>query len=103
MILLLVIYSNHIWVKTAALMLIGIGNGPMFPSFSFLTPENFGRENSLSAMGLQIAIANISMMLMPVLCGLMAQQFSMSIFPYFLTACFVLMALAYQKRPTTGS
>ncbi len=100
--LMLLIFSTHIWVTTAALMLIGIGNGPMFPSFSFLTPENFGRENSLSAMGIQIAVANISMMLMPVLCGFMAQQFSMNIFPYFLTACFVLMAIAYTKRPSVN-
>lgn len=97
--LLLLIFSPHIWITTAALMLIGIGNGPMFPSFSFLTSENFGRENSLSAMGLQIAVANVSLMLMPVLCGFMAQQFSMSIFPYFLLSCYVLMVLAYQKRP----
>ena len=98
--LMLLIFSPHIWITTAALMLIGIGNGPMFPSFSFLTPENFGRENSLSAMGIQIAVANISMMLMPVLCGLMTQQFSMNIFPYFLAGCFVLMVIAYRMRPS---
>ena len=98
--LLLLIFSTHIWITTAALMLIGIGNGPMFPSFSYLTPENFGRENSLSAMGLQIAIANVSLMLMPVLCGFMAQQFSMSIFPYFLAGCFLLMVVAFRMRPS---
>lgn len=97
--LLMLILSDQTWITTVALMLIGIGNGPMFPSFSYLTPENFGRVNSLSAMGIQIAVANVSLMLMPVLCGFLCQQFSMSIFPYFLLSCFVLMALAYQKRP----
>ena len=97
--LLLLIFSDRTWITTVALMLIGIGNGPMFPSFSYLTPENFGRENSLSAMGLQIAVANVSLMLMPVLCGFLCQQFSMSLFPYFLLSCYVLMALTYQKRP----
>ena len=97
--LLLLIFFDQIWITTVALMLIGIGNGPMFPSFSYLTPENFGRENSLSAMGIQIAVANVSLMLMPVLCGFLCQQFSMSLFPYFLLGCYVLMAFAYQKRP----
>ena len=97
--LLLLIFFDQIWITTVALMLIGISNGPMFPSFSYLTPENFGRENSLSAMGIQIAVANVSLMLMPVLCGFLCQQFSMSLFPYFLLGCYVLMVLAYQKRP----
>lgn len=97
--LLMLVLSNHIWITTVALMLIGIGNGPMFPSFSFLTPENFGRENSLSVMGVQIAVANISMMLMPVLCGFLAQQVSMNIFPYFLSMCFAIMVIAYRYRP----
>lgn len=97
--LLLLIFSHRTWITTVALMLIGIGNSPMFPSFSYLTPENFGRENSLSAMGIQIAVANVSLMLMPVLCGFLCQQFAMNLFPYFLLSCYVLMALAYQKRP----
>ena len=79
-------------------MLIGIGNGPMFPNFSYMTPENFGRENSMSVMGTQIAVANISLMLMPGLCGVIAQCFSMSIFPYFLTGCFILMIMAFRMR-----
>lgn len=98
--LLMLIFSNHIWITTIALMLIGIGNGPMFPSFSFLTPENFGRENSLSVMGIQIAVANISLMLMPVLCGFLAQQLSINIFPYFLCICFIMMVISYCYRPT---
>lgn len=97
--LLLLIFSDRTWITTVALMLIGIGNGPMFPSFSYLTPENFGRENSLSAMGIQIAVANVSLMLMPVLCGFLCQQFSMNLFPYFLSACYVMMVLAYKRRP----
>lgn len=97
--LLMLVLSDQVWITTVALMLIGVGNGPMFPSFSFLTPENFGRENSLSVMGVQIAVANISMMLMPVLCGFLAQQVSMNIFPYFLSMCFAIMVIAYRYRP----
>lgn len=96
--LLLLVTSSDLTVTTIALMLIGVGNGPMFPNLSYMTPENFGRENSMSVMGTQIAVSNISLMLMPVLCGIIAQFFSMNIFPYFLSACFVVMIAAYRLR-----
>lgn len=97
--LVLLISTKDALLTTIALMLIGIGNGPMFPNFCYLTPENFGEENSTSVMGIQIAVANISLMLMPVLCGLFTQWLSMSIFPYFLLICYAGMAIAmYVKR-----
>ena len=97
--LVLLISTKDALLTTIALMLIGIGNGPMFPNFCYLTPENFGEENSTSVMGIQIAVANISLMLMPVLCGLLTQWLSMSIFPYFLLICYAGMAIAmYAKR-----
>ena len=92
--LVLLISTKDVLLTTLALMLIGIGNGPMFPNFCYLTPENFGEENSTSVMGIQIAVANISMMLMPVCCGLLTQWLSMSIFPYFLLACYIGMVIA---------
>ncbi|MCQ2228066.1 MAG: MFS transporter [Bacteroidales bacterium] len=97
--LVLLISTKDALLTTIALMLIGIGNGPMFPNFCYLTPEIFGEENSTSVMGIQIAVANISMMLMPVLCGLFTQWLSMSIFPYFLLIFYAGMAIAmYAKR-----
>ena len=92
--LVLLISTKDVLLTTLALMLIGIGNGPMFPNFCYLTPENFGEENSTSVMGIQIAVANISMMLMPVCCGLLTQWLSMNIFPYFLLACYIGMVIA---------
>lgn len=96
--LLLLLFTKDATLITVAMMLIGIGNGPMFPNFSYMTPENFGRESSMSVMGTQIAVANISLMLMPVLCGVIAQYFSMSIFPYFLSICFIVMIAAFELR-----
>ena len=97
--LLLLLFTKDTALITVAMMLIGMGNGPMFPNFSYMTPENFGRENSMSVMGVQIAVANISLMIMPALCGLIAQYLSMNIFPYFLSVCFLVMIAAHRLRP----
>ena len=83
-----------IWTTIIAaigLFLIGFGNGPMFPNFNYLTPENFGEENSVAIIGVQMAFASISMMTMPVLCGLVGQFVGMWIFPIYLLLFFVLM------------
>lgn len=56
-------------VPGIALFLIGLGNGPLFPNFSYLTPENFGEALSPAIMG-------------------------MGIFPIYLMAFFVIMVMA---------
>lgn len=92
--LVLLLFSHDILLTTIALLLIGMGNGPMFPNLCSLTPKIFGEHHSASVMGTQIAVANISMMLMPVCCGLLAQWLGMCIFPYFLLVCYAGMMAA---------
>lgn len=74
-----------------ALFLVGLGNGPLFPNFSYLTPENFGEENSPAVIGTQLAVSSIAIMTMPVLCSVLGQFLGMGIFPVFLLIFFVLM------------
>lgn len=78
--------------STAALFLIGLGNGPVFPNLTYLTPQNFGREISQSVMGTQMAAANTGILMMPPVFGLLGQAFGMGLFPYFLLAMFLIMA-----------
>lgn len=78
-------------VITAALFLVGFGNGPMFPNFAYLTPINFGEDISQSVIGAQIAASNVGIMIVPAFCGLLGQWFGMRIFPIFLTALFAFM------------
>lgn len=75
----------------AALFLIGLGNGPIFPNLVHLTPRNFGAEISQSVMGTQMAAASTGIMLMPPIFGLLVQGLGVGLFPYFLTAMFLLM------------
>lgn len=81
-------------VAGASLFLIGLGNGPVFPNLLHLTPRNFGEAKSQSIMGTQMAASYIGIMFMPPLFGLLAQRFSVTLFPYFLLALFVAMIAA---------
>ena len=73
------------------MFLIGLGNGPLFPNFNYLTPENFGSDISQSVIGIQMASAYIGIMLAPALCGLLGQTFGMVIFPFYLILFYVVM------------
>lgn len=76
-----------------ALFFVGLGNGPLFPNFNYLTPENFGEELSPSVIGTQMAVASIAIMTTPVLCSVLGQALGMRIFPGYLLLFFVLMVL----------
>ena len=75
-------------VSSAGLLCIGLGIGPIFPNLIHLTPRNFGKENSQSVMGTQMAASYIGIMLMPPLFGLLAQGIGVALFPYFLLVMF---------------
>ena len=37
----------------------------MFPNLNFLTPEQFGEENSAALIGAQMAVANVAIVITP--------------------------------------
>ena len=76
-----------------ALFMVGLGNGPLFPNFSYLTPENFGEELSPAIIGTQMAVSSVAIMTMPVLCSILGQYLGMWIFPIYLLVFFVLMMI----------
>ena len=92
--LLLIFVPNNI-VTIAALMLIGLGNGPMFPNFKYLTPENFGESRSPAIIGTQMAVSSFAIITGPILCGLIGQVLGMRSFPFFLTVFYVLMLVVF--------
>ena len=81
-------------VAAAGLFLVGLGNGPMFPNFNYLTPENFGEENSQSIIGVQMAFSYMGIMLAPALCGLLGQTFGMGVFPPYIAVFYLVMVAA---------
>lgn len=90
-------------VITVALLLVGLGNGPMFPNFTYLTPINFGEDISQSVIGVQIAASNLGIMVMPAVCGLLGQWFGMEVFPIYLAALFVFMVIGFGSIQRTMS
>ncbi len=78
----------------AALFLVGLGNGPIFPNLTHLTPEIVGRELSGAAIGSQMAAAYVGIMVFPPLFGILAQNVTPDIFPYYLSLFFAVMLAA---------
>lgn len=81
-------------MAVAALFLTALGNSPMFPNFTYLTPMCFGKEKSASIMGTQFAVSNIAYMVMPVVCSLLGQVLGMWIFPWFILLAFIVLLAA---------
>lgn len=77
---------------TLGLFLIGLGNGPVFPNMTHLTPILYKKETSQSIIGIEMAFSNLSILLTPVLFGFISSVISVDFFPIFLTIMFVLMA-----------
>jgi len=76
-----------------ALFLIGMGNSPLFPNFTYLAPRNFGADISQSVIGTPMAASNTGFMVAPVVCGLLGQVFGIDIFPIYLAVLYVCLAL----------
>ena len=75
------------------LFLLGMGNSPLFPNFTYLTPQNFGADISQSVIGSQMAASNTGFLAAPLLCGLLGQIFGMGIFPVYLAVLFLCLTL----------
>lgn len=78
-------------ISAAGLFMVGLGNGPMFPNFNYLTPQNFGADISQSVMGTQMAMSYIGIMLAPAVCGVLGQFINMGIFPVYLLVFYIAM------------
>ena len=79
----------------AAMVVIGMGCAPVYPSMIHDTPCLFGQQRSQSLIGLQMASAYVGSALMPPLFGLLGQNLSFGLYPFFLLA---LLALAVAAR-----
>ncbi len=78
------------------LIVIGIGNAPIYPCIMHSTPDNFGRSNSQSLVGKQMAIAYFGNTLMPPLFGVLAQATTLKLYPIYLLFFGVIMVVSYE-------
>ena len=89
--LIMLVIANNSYIAIAALFLIGLGNGPMFPNLNFLTPEQFGEDLSAALIGAQMAVANVSIVITPLLFRFLGQALGMGVFAYFLLFFYVFL------------
>ena len=75
--------------SAVGLFLVGFGNGPLYPNFSYLTPINFGEENAEAVMGTEQVCAYIGCTVVPAIFGILGQMFGLWLFPVFLLVFFV--------------
>ena len=78
------------------LIVIGVGDAPIYPCVIHSTPDNFGRENSQSLVGKQMAMAYFGNTLMPPLFGVLAQHIDIALYPFYLALLGVVMTVCYE-------
>lgn len=88
---IMLLIPGSVTVSAISLFLIGLGNGPLFPNYNYMTPENFGKEISQSVISVQMAFAYAGIMIGPLMCGLLGQTIGMVVFPFYLIAFYVAM------------
>lgn len=81
-------------IKAVALFAIGFGNGPTFPNLTYITPINFGKEQSQSIIGSQMGMCNLGILLAPPVFGFLAQSIGTSIFPYYVIVLYLIMLIS---------
>ncbi|MBR5245801.1 MAG: MFS transporter [Clostridia bacterium] len=91
--ILLTLSKNPV-ICTAGLFMIGLGNGPVFPNMTHLTPIHMGRDIAQSFIGLQGAISYVSILLSPIVFGLLAEKLTTDIFSFFQIIEFSFTAIA---------
>lgn len=64
------------------LVITGVGCAPVYPSIIHSTPSNFGKENSQSVIGIQMAFAYIGTTLMPPFFGVIADNVGLFMYPF---------------------
>ncbi len=85
----------------AGLLIIGLGNAPIYPAIIHSTPSNFGQENSQSIIGIQMASAYLGSTLVPPLFGFLSRYLSLRIFPAYLLIFGLMMLVASEKLNRT--
>ncbi len=94
LIAIILTFASNPSISGIGLFLIGLGNGPIFPNMTHLTPIHMGRDISQSFIGLQGAISYMSILLSPITFGLLAQYISTDVFSIFQIIAFVITAVS---------
>jgi fucose permease len=79
------------------IIMIGLGCAPIYPCIIHSTPERFGKERSQAIVGVQMAAAYCGTLIMPPIFGIIGQNISMGLFPFYLLVIIVVMIVMHEK------
>lgn len=100
--ILLIMFRLPMAATYAGLFMIGLGNGPLFPSMTYLIPKVFGKSVSQSMIGTLMGFSSISIFLTTFIFGQLAGQFGSWLFPYAALAMYAVMMIStafFIRRP----
>jgi fucose permease len=78
-------------------IMVGLGCAPIFPCMLHETPARFGKGNSQTIIGYQMALAYTGSTFLPPLLGLIAAHTTIGLFPFFVLAYFIIMLIGSEK------
>ena len=81
----------------AGLVLVGVGCAPIYPSIIHATPDHFGADRSQAVIGIQMASAYVGNLVMPPLFGLLANNITPALVPFYLLVLLVLMVFMHEQ------
>ena len=81
----------------AGIVLVGFGCAPIYPCVIHSTPAHFGVDKSQAIVGVQMACAYIGSCFMPPLFGILANNISAGILPYYVGILTLTMFLVMEK------
>lgn len=82
------------WGNMIAILFIGLGCAPIYPSMLHETPNRFGKENSSILMGIQMASAYIGTTFVPPIVGLVSDKVGLGIYPVALLVLTIIMGIS---------
>lgn len=81
----------------SSFVIVGIGCAPIFPCMIHETPVRFGKENSQSIIGYQMALAYTGATFLPPILGVIAARITIRLMPFFILA-YVLIMISCSER-----
>lgn len=88
---LILIFSGNSTLSLIGLVVVGLGCAPIYPSVIHSTPFRFGKENSQSLVGLQMASAYVGTTFMPKLFGVLSDIVGITLFPVWILLLLILI------------
>lgn len=80
-----------------ALVLIGLGCAPIYPSIIHATPKRFGDDVALELTGMQMAFAYVGSLAMSPLFGAIAQLVDIGLYPLYMAILLAVMVISAEK------